>query len=160
MAVKFLPAEEQRAEKNFRFLTSHLTKDNFLMAMPTGTNRLDKSEILRNKGSIQHLFTSSSSIKKSFHPLRVILCHHQNNSFSGIKVLFVVSSRNFKKATHRNLLKRRMREAYRQNKHFAQTSSQMQMDVGFIYNTAEMLSYQQIEKAMIKSIHFILENNK
>ncbi|MBO7511125.1 MAG: ribonuclease P protein component [Bacteroidales bacterium] len=58
------------------------------------------------------------------------------------RLLISVPKRHFKRAVRRNLLKRRIREAYRRNK------PESPVDVMVIYLPAEILEYAPIEAAM------------
>ena len=58
------------------------------------------------------------------------------------RLLISVHKRHYKRAVRRNLLKRRIREAYRRNK------PDSSVDVMVIYLPAEVLEYAQIESAM------------
>lgn len=71
-----------------------------------------KNEILRKKKDIKELFENGSSF--FMHPFKVLYLTHQSEEDH--KVIFTVSRRTFKKAVDRNLVKRRLREAYRLNK--------------------------------------------
>ena len=62
--------------------------------------------------------------------------------------MFSVSKRNFKNATDRNLLKRRMREAYRLNKASIGGTSKLQM--AYIYTAKEILSFEEIREKLIQ----------
>ena len=61
---------------------------------------------------------------------------------SPARLLISVPKRHFKRAVRRNLLKRRIREAYRRNK------PESPVDVMVVYLPAEILEYAQIESAM------------
>ncbi len=75
--------------------------------------KLPKSEILRSKKKIQELFQKNSS-SLYLHPFQL---RFQVGSHSYMpQVLFVVPKKSFKKAVDRNLLKRRIKEAYRLQK--------------------------------------------
>lgn len=64
---------------------------------------------------------------------------------SGIsRILVSVPKRNFKRAVKRNLLKRRIREAYRLNKALIGSPS----DILFIYTEREVLPFGVIEQAV------------
>lgn len=82
----------------------------------TGMNAtFPKAEKLKSKKHITQLFTEGKSIKKF--PLRFVYLPFENSEQSPHRVGVSVPKRNFKKAVERNLLKRRMREAYRLNKY-------------------------------------------
>ena len=65
-----------------------------------------------------------------------------NPSAAKARLLISVPKRHFKRAVRRNLLKRRIREAYRRNK------PESSVDMMVIYLPAEILEYAQIEAAM------------
>ena len=66
----------------------------------------------------------------------------ENPSAAKARLLISVPKRHFKRAVRRNLLKRRIREAYRRNK------PESSVDMMVIYLPAEILEYAQIEAAM------------
>ena len=71
------------------------------------------------------------------------------------QVAFSVSKKGFKKAVTRNLLKRRMREAYRKNKYLLYNRLQLAgACIAFIivYRQNSVASYPEIEKAMVETI--------
>ncbi len=75
-------------------------------------NTLSKEERLCSKRSIDGLFAKGSSFV--LYPFRFVVL--QSHDEQPAKILFSVSKRKFRKAVDRNLIKRRMREAYRLNK--------------------------------------------
>lgn len=69
-----------------------------------------------------------------------------------IKVLFAVPKRKFSRAVDRNLLKRRMREAYRKNKNNLiehVTNCNKCMDIMIVYSSSEIKEYLEIENKII-----------
>jgi ribonuclease P protein component len=69
------------------------------------------------------------------------------------QVLVSASKKNFKRAVDRNQLKRRMREAYRLNKHVLEDSlKEFYLVIGYIYVGKEIASYQEIEEKLKQSL--------
>lgn len=102
-----------------------------------------KSERLSHKKSIQELFTKGSSFY--LYPFKVIFSI--NDDAPVHQILISVPKRNFKKAVLRNKLKRRIREAYRLNKHLLDTSVKYQ--IAYIYTSKELLEFNDIERKLI-----------
>jgi len=116
---------------------------------------LKKHERLHGKKTIDHLFLHGTSFFS--HPFVV---YHQTVPMTGASplcvVLFSVSKKKFPHATQRNLLKRRMREAFRKNKHLIYNKiAELQtndLHLAFIYTHNAILDYARIEKKMVESI--------
>ena len=76
------------------------------------------------------------------------------------KVAFVVSKRKFKRAVDRNLIKRRLRESYRTNKHLLYkllTDNHIGLKFVFIYLPNEIYSYDKILKGMQDSLSSLVQ---
>ncbi|MBX2947517.1 MAG: ribonuclease P protein component [Cyclobacteriaceae bacterium] len=112
-----------------------------------GSFSFPKSERLSKRNSIQELFTKGSSFY--LYPFKVLV--QKSEDLSGKhQALFSVSKRNFKRAVDRNLIKRRIREAYRLNKALLPESPKLQM--AYIYTPREILDFHTIQEKLIDSI--------
>ena len=123
---------------------------------------LSKTERLKSYKRIRVLFTTGLKFK-----VQPILVYYQLSSItsSEMKVEFLqmgvtVGARYFKKAVDRNLIKRRIREAYRQNnqdlKQVLQKSNN-RMDIFFVYTVSEKSSYDQIQEAMKRILQNLVD---
>lgn len=68
------------------------------------------------------------------------------------RLVISVPKRHFKRAVKRNLLKRRIREAYRLNKNLLPPSG---VDILFVWSSAELCDFRTIEAEMIQSLQRI-----
>ena len=98
-----------------------------------------KSERLNSKKLIQELFTKGSSFYLYPFFIRFTPATDQKEH----AILITVSKKKFKRAVDRNLIKRRVREVYRLNKH--KIGSLIERDhvlnIAFIYSSKEILPF-------------------
>lgn len=83
-----------------------------------------------------------------FHyPFRVsyIVQENQDTEIGINKLLVSVPKKNFKRAVHRNLLKRRVRESYRKNKEITIQNGNRSVNMMFVYISKDILEYSYIE---------------
>jgi ribonuclease P protein component len=114
-----------------------------------------KSERLHKRNSIQELFEKGSSFY--LYPFKILVLDSSENPVHH-QVLISVSKRNFKRAVQRNLIKRRIREAYRLNKHSLAEYPKLQ--IAYIYSAKEVLEFSEIQDKVIESIKRLREYGK
>ena len=118
---------------------------------------LHKEERLCSQKTIGDLFTSGESFLA--YPLKVVFLKTELSKPFPVQAAFTVSKRNFKHAVKRNILKRRMREAYRLNKtgfYKEIAAKELQLAIMFVYIGKDIAEYTTIEKAMISALKKIL----
>ncbi len=120
------------------------------------SNTFKKAEHLTNKKIISNLFEKGRSFNCQPFKLIWLLSTEKNTVKLGISV----PKRSFAKAVDRNLLKRRIREAYRKNKHGLYEileKKNLSIDVMLIYLSKEILLYKEIEVKMLVSLQKLAE---
>ena len=125
--------------------------------MSNKPNALPKSERLCSLGALRRLFDEGRS--GFVYPFRYTYLTEESTSPS-VEVLFSVPKRNHKRANKRNLLKRRMREAYRLNNGELKSQCQscgMALDIAFIYSSKEVLPSNTIAHAITKILAEVAE---
>lgn len=106
---------------------------------------LPKKEILRSRNDIQAILASRDIVFR--HPLKASF--RKETGSGSVRMMISVPKRHFKRAVKRNLLKRRVREAFRLNRHLLGEGAEA--DVFFVYLGKEIEDYAAIESS-VKSI--------
>lgn len=122
-----------------------------------------KNERLKSRKTIGKIFQEGQSFLA--YPLKIAWVPRDNATIPNFPIQFTqsVPKRRFAKATQRNQIRRRIREAYRLNKHLlneALSASDLQLALMVIYIGKEELPYKQIEKATLKWIKLFLKKVK
>ena len=118
---------------------------------------LKKDERLCSQKIIGEMFTSGESFLS--YPLKVVFLKTDPAQAFPVQAAFTVSKRNFKRAVKRNLLKRRMREAYRLNKpgfYDELVAKELHIAVMFVFIGKDLIEFSIIEKAMISAFKKML----
>ncbi len=109
--------------------------------------KFSKKEKLKSQKEIELLFKQGKSINQF--PIRLI--YKVKTEKSNISINFGVSvpKKKIKLAVNRNLIKRRIREAYRLNNHELKIKlleSEKEINMMVIYGSEQILSYKEIEE--------------
>lgn len=113
---------------------------------------LSKADRLKSYTRIRQLFEKGSKLR--IQPLLIYYHFSRLSDFtdgSCLQMGVSVGSRHFKRAVDRNLLKRRIREAYRLQKHVLTHQLQesgIHMDVFFVYLNTEIAAYPVLYAAI------------
>lgn len=121
-----------------------------------------KKEHLCSRIAINRLFDEGKSFVK--YPFRITyLATSSLDNTVNAQILISVSKKRFKRAVKRNLIKRKIREAYRLNKHVLideLKAQNKQLLIAFIYLPTDILDHTDIEKGMKKALkQLVLKSN-
>ena len=125
-------------------------------------NRFPLKEHLKSKSIIDKLYAEGASV--TAYPLRAVFIEVPANSQEpAATILISVAKRRFRHAVDRNLVKRRIREAYRLNKNPFIDSLNTQgkkMAVAILYIDTKHNSTEFLMKKMSKLLTAITDKNK
>lgn len=109
-----------------------------------------KEERLKGKKPINRLFKEGKSV--SVGDLRLVYVLHSEEQNVPVKAGVVVPKKSHKKAVTRNLLKRRLREAYRLNNHSLKKSliaNGIYCNLMIVYQTSQLMEFDTIKDKIL-----------
>jgi ribonuclease P protein component len=121
--------------------------------------KFDKSERLCSTKIISALFETGKQFHSSL--FKVVWNFNDNHNSSPVQVLFSVPKRGFRHAVTRNLIKRRLREAYRRNKKTIYEyldSENKKIVIAIIIKGSTVPDYATIEKSVREILNKLVVN--
>jgi len=127
-----------------------------------GRNTLKRSEKLKSSRIIGELFSSGDIITAL--PIKLFWkLDFNGNKPIPARMAVAVPSKNFKRSVDRNLIKRRIREAYRLNKHNLYNllpDKKFSLNFVFLYLPKNIYSYHEIAEGVIKVLSILSDQLK
>lgn len=115
-----------------------------------------RSERIKSKRIIDSMFCGKSS-SHAVYPLRVVYKEYENPT----AILVSVAKKRFKRAVHRNRIKRLIREAYRLNKGPLLSlleNRNKSLAIAFIFISEKMPTFEKVESSINKMLTLIIED--
>ncbi|MBR2150743.1 MAG: ribonuclease P protein component [Prevotella sp.] len=126
------------------------------MTAPT----LRKRERMVSQKLIETLFGGGSSLSMAAYPLRVVYMK-TNRQYGDVPVQLLISvpKKRFKHAVDRNLVKRQVREAFRQHKQVVYDAlpEEEMVLMAFVWLSQEHYSSQEVEKRVVSLLKRMAE---
>jgi len=121
---------------------------------------LPKSDRLTNRVAISQIYNKGKHLNE--YPFKVVW-REEDNEVPGLKVVFSVPKRKFKRAVDRNQIKRKLREVYRKHKHNCQIEAESKnksVSLFLIYLGKEIPTSKLVEDKIILLLKRLTEEVK
>ncbi|MEQ6125070.1 ribonuclease P protein component [Pseudotenacibaculum sp. MALMAid0570] len=122
------------------------------------SNTFGKQEKLKSRKLIGKLFDEGRSIKKF--PIRLVYLKTEHTSDFKVQAGFSVPKRNFKKAVHRNRIKRLLKEAYRLTKKEVYDELNQSYILMFTFIGKKEPSYKEVEQKIREILALFIKEVK
>ena len=104
---------------------------------------------LHREGEVEPLFRRGSSV--FIYPLKVMYAMREvAEGAPSWRAVIIVPKRNLKKATARNLVRRRIREALRLHQYDLRLDRGQQLHLGLVYVSHEVCGYDLLERSVVE----------
>ena len=114
-----------------------------------------KEERLYGHAALENVYTKGKHVHAN--SIKIIFTEVSQNDQPACRVVFSVPKRSFKKAVDRNLIKRRMREIYRNHKHILyQHLETKQIHIYLIYTSKQIIEFDVLKKTWYKPSKYLL----
>lgn len=115
-----------------------------------------KEERLYGHAALENVYTNGKHVHTN--AIKIIFTEVPQNDQPACRVVFSVPKRGFKKAVDRNLIKRRMREVYRNHKHILYQhleNKQKQIHIYLIYTSKQIIEFDALKENIVQALQLL-----